>query len=209
MDIGRWGLEKVSKLTDRYRDFHQFLGDVLEGQRSWLKPREGSTSTSPGQAAPLGEARFFPRNDVEKILELTQKGRRPKLETVFKALVPYFEAGFLIENGTVGGATGFGEDTSALRSMFLFGHAFSPSESGDMPVRLALPDFKKELVVKGRVMPVLKTFELESFQTLHEASTFAFSPAPGYVIVLICNRPHPWQVDMIERMYLNVMELLK
>jgi hypothetical protein len=192
MDIGRWSLEKVSKLTDRYRGFHQFVGDVLE--------------TSPGVAAPQRETKFSVQNDVEKILELKKPGRVPKLEAVFKALTPYFEAGFLIENSADAVTA---EVMSSLRSMFLFGHSFSPSETDDMPVRLALPSFEKELVVTGRVMPVLKTFELDSFKTLHQASAFAFSPTPGSVIILICNRPHPWQVDLIERTYHSVMEVLK
>jgi hypothetical protein len=210
MDIGRWGLEKVSKLTDRYRDFHQFLGDVLEGV-----PLPNFSSA--GAPVPQREPSFSAQNDIEKILDLPQlrkqKGRSPKLEAIFKSLVPYFEAGFLIQTIAAGAQspqrTSTQDSTSVLRSMFLFGHAFSPSDSGEMPVSLALPSFQKELVVRGRVMPVLKTFELETFKTLHDASTFAFSPSPGFVILLICNRPHPWQVDMIERTYLTVMETLK
>lgn len=209
MDLSRWGLRRISKIGDRYRNFREFLGDVLEGDRTLIAPEtiEGATV----------ETQFSVRDDLASLLasaELTQKlvpatsrkagaplvnaKRVDRVQLIFEALAPFFEAGFcLSKNG------------ERLDSMFLFGRVFNATDADSLEnVRLALPPLRSGQVVKGRVRPVLEVFGIESLTLLDDASSFAFTPVSGRVFLLICNRPHPWQILAIENAFETVSELL-
>lgn len=192
MDLNRWGLQKFTRLSDRYRNFQEFLGQVLEGERPLL--HEGANQ------AP--EAPFTVRSDIEKLLQTPVPSRglqNRRVESVFESLAPYFEAGFLVKGGP--------ETGSRLQEMFIFGHVFIPPEAEGATCELPLPPMRPEQVFKGMVKPVLRSFKLDTIRTLSEASVFLFQPQVGVYILLVCNRPHPWQLGMIEKTHAVLRDL--
>ncbi|MEK7358129.1 MAG: hypothetical protein AAB250_16910, partial [Bdellovibrionota bacterium] len=62
---------------------------------------------------------------------------------------------------------------------------------------------KVEGVVRGRVAPLLREANLEKLKSFETADALAFEPAADRVFVLISDRPHPWQVGMIETIYFD------
>ena len=44
MDLNIFNLRKIRRITDRYRNFQTFLGDVLDGERSLLTSVEAPSS---------------------------------------------------------------------------------------------------------------------------------------------------------------------
>ena len=196
MDLTRWGILKISRLTKKYRNLQDFLGQVLEGERTLVEaPASGAT-----------EVKFTVRNDIDKLfLPVAKKASGP--EGHLERLAPYFEAGFLLQ---VKIERGGHAPTHHLKNMFLFGHSFEPSEAQDgMRVDLKLPIIARDNVIWGRVRPVLAAFGLESISSLNGADAFAMSPKPGWVFVLVCNRPYPWQLDVIEKAYKYLSESLQ
>jgi hypothetical protein len=200
MEFSRWGLDQFNRISDRYRGFKDFLADVLEGDRSLIDPHPDNSAHA--------ESTFQVRNDLDYII-IEPMGRVRTIElvkTVFKRLAPYFEAGFLIE--TSGERVPGEAPTVALESMFLFGRVFTPPPSEAPRVELTLPRFLPEVVYRGRTDAVLRVFRLDSLQSLKDATVFAFSPRPNITFILVCNRPHPWQVTAIEKIFFAVTELL-
>jgi hypothetical protein len=200
MEFSRWGLDQFNRISDRYRGFKDFLADVLEGERSLIEPHPENSSNP--------ESVFQVRNDLEKMVT-EPMGRVRTIElvkTVFKRLAPYYEAGFLLETSRerVPGEA----PTVILESMFLFGRAFTPPSSEAPRVELSFPHFSPLRVYRGRANAVLRVFRLDSLESLKDASVFAFSPRPEVTFVLVCNRPHPWQVTAIEKTFFAVTELL-
>ena len=197
MEFSRWGIDKIIRISDRYRDFTAFLTDVLEGERSLI-----DTGREPA------EALFQARDDFSLVLESRRLRLRPpeRVGAVFRSLAPYFEAGFLLRPSLDGSSSG---QHVSLDSMFLFGKSFQPGAKESPQVELPLPRFSSGRVYRGRVAPVLEVFRLDGHGLLKDASAFAFQPAPGSVILLICNRPHPWQVGAVERAVAAVEEALR
>lgn len=184
MDLNRWGLQKFTRLSDRCRNFQEFLGEVLEGERSLIH------ENAKQDEAPL----FAVRDDVERILltPVPSRGLQSRrAENVFEGLAPFFEAGFLLRAKA--------ETGTRLLEMFLFGRVFVPPDSDGASVRLAIPEIEPGSVFKAPIRPVLRAFNLDSVKALHDANAFLMMPAPGVTILLICNRPHPWQQGVIER----------
>ena len=180
-------LSPLSKITDHARLFHDFLGDILEGDRELIS--ESQHKTSKPHATP-----FVVRNDIESLLRLPSRGKTNFIfEQRFAELTPYFESGFLFSEN---------RGAYALQSMFLFGQTFVPQAKSDaVPQRhlqKLLPKPSFDGVLRGRVTPLLKSFRLEALTSLHDADVFALAPKPGSLVLLVCNRPHPWQVGVME-----------
>ena len=172
---------KLSKWSDRARNFHDFLGDVLEGDRELL-------------AAPEAEHVFHLRDDIENALNALSPGRaRVTLETRFASLAPFFEGGFVFEQNE------FNEPR--LRSMFLLGRVFVPQGKESLVNLKGLPWGHFEGVKRGRIGPLVREYRLEGVHSLDDASVFAYSVRRGVLVLLVCNRPHPWQVGMMEKAY--------
>jgi hypothetical protein len=199
MDLGRWnlrhitGLTKLSNLSDRYRGFHEMLAEVLEGEREFLPAASAPTlGTSAAES-------FQVRDDIELVLEgfkASAKGGRALFkrdEVFFEALSEYFEAGFYFSRSEKN------ESEPRLRSMFLFGRSFHPQDEAGTLVPFQLPKAGPHQVLKARAWPVLHAFKLESLHKLRNAGAFLFEPKPGTLFLLVCDRPHPWQVGRIER----------
>lgn len=200
MDLGRWnlrhitGLTKLSHLSDRYRGFHEMLAEVLEGEREFLP-----TASAPASRASEAES-FQVRDDLELVLEefkASAKGGRALLskrdDVFFEALSEYFEAGFYFSRSEKN------ESEPRLRSMFLFGRSFHPQDEAGTLVPFQLPKVGPHQVLKAGAWPILRAFRLESLHKLRDAGAFLFEPKPGTLFLLVCDRPHPWQVGRIER----------
>jgi hypothetical protein len=185
MELSRWGFNKLTQISDRYRDFSRFLADVLEGDRSLISDPKKDHG-----------AAFEVRGDIESLMS------GPAKQTVgnrFFQLMHFFEAGFMLQSTQAVKAANSTNSTSlALQSMFLFGKTFLPQPSEVPNVELCLPVFSKDHVYRGRTDAVLRAFHLENLERLRSANAFAFSPRDGLIFILICNRPHPWQVAAIE-----------
>jgi hypothetical protein len=93
--------------------------------------------------------------------------------------------------------------------MFIYGKIFVSPEQQAPQVNLSLPLFARDRVYRGRLSAALKAFQLESLRGLQTANVFAFVPMPGVTLVLICNRPPPWQVLALEQAFLSVQELVQ
>jgi hypothetical protein len=198
MDLSRWKISRLSprlaQITSRYRDFQEFLGDVLEGERGF------SSQTQSGPSASVAPP-FSIELDYGKMYSLAPTLRRSSEKNknllLLERLAPFFEAGFLVRRSI---------QTHRLRSMFLFGKSFAPNRGQEQSVRLNLPFIPTETVMSGRVRPVLKAFDLEVLLSRHpellDAQVFAFSLQGeknlDESIILICNRPHPWQQLAVE-----------
>lgn len=192
MDLARWGLQKFTSLSDRYRDMQQFLGDLLEGQNEVTK-----TSI---------ESSFEVRSDVETLLDTSLPSRGSsslRAENIFARFAPFFEAGFLLRLNASENVA----DESRLMSMFLFGQVFVPPESAGSVMRLTLPELREGQIIRGNVKPLLKALQLPNLRALTEASVFVLSPRQGLAIVLVCNRPPLWQGEVMEKTYQVVTEL--
>ncbi len=171
---------KLSKWSDRARNFQEYLGDILEGERELIQ--EVPSAATP---APV----FTVRNDLETAQLLPSRGRSAGIEQKFAALAPFFEAGFIFEEKK--------GSAPRLRSMFLFGSVFNPQ--GSTEISVAIPPSGFEGVKRGRIGPLLRAFRLEKLRSLQDASVFAISVRRGVVVLLVCNRPHPWQVGVMEK----------
>lgn len=196
MDLNRWGLQKFTRLSARYRNFQEFLGQVLEGERSLLE----NSGTRGG--AEDAEEPFSVRDDIERLLQtpVPSRGQQSRrAESIFESLAPFFEAGFLVKGGP--------ESGGRLLEMFMFGRVFVPPEPEGAAVHLPLPAMRPDQVFKGPVKPILRSFKLETIRTLHDASVFLFAPKPGVYFLVICDRPHPWQLGMIEKTQMVLSEL--
>lgn len=177
---------KLSKWSDRARNFHDFLGDVLEGDRELL-------------AQPESPDVFHLRDDIENALNNLSPGRaRVTLETRFAALAPFFEGGFVFEQNE------FNE--TRLRSMFLLGRVYVPQGKETRVGLKDLPWGGFEGVKRGRIEPLIREYRLEGVHSLQDAATFAYSVRSGVLVLLVCNRPHPWQVGMMEKAYAIIMD---
>lgn len=200
MDLSRWSLEKFTRFSDRYRSFQEFLGDVLDGERGYLNE---------DQAPNVKELPFVVRDDIHRLLEFDSSSRgfrnRNPVDS-FQRLSPFFEAGFLLKCGSVYSSSDPVIE-ARLIGMFLFGQIFVPPDRDGSVVPLIPPRISRDQVVKGRVAPVLNALQLEGIQELREASVFAFSPEENLSILLVCNRPGPWQVGIIESTHLVINEL--
>ncbi len=194
MEISRWGFDKISRISDRYRHLRDFLADVLEGERTLIKDQKGKEQPAPA---------FEIASDVERIewsTRLTGVRAADRPVVVFKALAPFFEAGFCLREAETNELT--------LESMFLFGRVFLPPAKEAPVVDLPLPALESGTVFRGRSSAVLRVFKLEGLAQLHQASTFAFSPEKGIVYLLVCGRPHPWQLTAIEKAHLAVTNMI-
>jgi hypothetical protein len=190
MDLNRWGLHKINRLTARYRNFQEFLSEALEGARNTEKV----------------EPAFQVSDEIESVLQkraltrgLFSRKIKPKVPDLFENLAPYFEAGFLIKTSA----------TFEMQKMFIFNRLFIPPSGQATPFELALPQVQVGQVIKGQVRPVLKLLHLEALRALDEASVFVMRPSEDYIFLFICNRPHPWQVGFLERARSVIMRVLE
>lgn len=183
---------KLSKWSDRARNFHEFLGDVLEGEREIVKRAPLHSDRTPASQKQI-ETHFEARLDIENALLVASRGRAPiTAETRFASLAPFFEAGFIFEQTELG--------ETRLASMFLFGRVYVPRGAETRTtVNVPLSGFPG--VLRGKVDPLLRGFRLENVKVLHDADVFAISVRRGVVALLVCNRPHPWQVGLMEQAY--------
>lgn len=180
------------RFSDRYQNLKDYLGDVLEGQRSLLAPGEDPART---------EAPFVIRDDIEILLERSLPrgaGRGLGGLEIFARLAPFFEAGFYL------GSSG---SSYRLRSMFIWGRTFFPSSGDEIDIDISVPKISRHDVLKGRGEPVLKAFQLERLVELRASSAFMLAPEEGSVLILICNRPHPWQMGVIEDAHRVIVRL--
>lgn len=204
MDLSRWGLQRFTRISDRYRNFREFLGEVLEGERSLLSEEVAA------EKAHAAENLFTPRSDIERLLEVPIPSRglqSLRTETIFEMLAPFFAAGFLLElpeaNEDAKLKSGEVSMTSCpmLKGMFLFGRVFVPPGGEKMAVAIVLPDLSGGGVVRGRVSPVLHALNLQGVEELSDAAVFAFQPHKNHVFLIVCSRPSLWQADMIQAMH--------
>lgn len=199
MELGRWGLKKINRISDRYRDFKDFLADVLEGERSLIVKEINAHGDT------ISEGPFHTSDEIDSLLYRVGPQRHRALDrsdVIFKGLAPFFEAGFLLRAAS-------SPSELKLESMFLFGKVFVPPASEEPLVEMQLPASPDERVFKGRAAGVLRVFRLEGLTPLREAAAFSFSPKAGLHFVLICNRPHPWQMVAVEKAYTVVQRLLQ
>ncbi|MES2965364.1 MAG: hypothetical protein V4760_15885 [Bdellovibrionota bacterium] len=193
MDLSRLNMKSLTRLGRRYRNFREFLAQVLEGERSLVDPKAEIQNEEPE----------FARNDevdrVTRELAKIASSGRATVPAVFAVLAPFFEVGFSLRRD--GGAL-------VLEQMFLLGRVFTPPGVREPEVDFGLVGEKVEGVLRGRVAPILREAELENFKTLMAADALAFEPATDRLFVLISDRPHPWQVGMIETVYLEARTAL-
>ena len=196
MDLNIFNLRKIRRITDRYRNFQTFLGDVLDGERSLLTSVEAPSSEH-----------FEVLDSIEELLNpRASRGalpRRPEsaVAAVFDALANHFDAGLLLQTGP--------ECGTRLREMFVTGRIFvSPQSSGDL-IPLAVPMIEPGAVMRARPRPILQLVHLDQIVSLRETSAFVITPVAGWSIVLFCSRPHPWQVGFIERTRNVIMQVLE
>lgn len=193
MDLSRLNIPTLARLGHRYRHFREFLAQVLEGERTLLDPQAEIENEEP---------EFFRNDDLSLVTrELSQLAAsgRANLATVFNTLAPFFEVGFSLRRE--------GEDLK-LESMFLLGRVFAPSGVNEPLVDFGLGPERIEGVIRGRVAPILREARLEKLKMLESADALAFEPAAGRVFVLISDRPHPWQVGVIEHIYFDTRKAL-
>ena len=196
MDLSRWGFDRLLRLSNRYRNLKTFLAEILDGERSLV---EGE---SPAQI----EEAFEVRDGFETIEAPYKLRDQDRVGAVFRALAPCFEAGFLVRRCL---KTAGESEAVELESMFVFGRVFTPSSEEVPRYEMKLPIFDPERVFRGRAPAVLAPFRLDRVSRLSDASAFAFAPQPGVYIVLICGRPHLWQIAAIEATVKRVRGLLK
>ena len=196
MDLNIFNLRKIRRITDRYRNFQTFLGDVLDGERSLLTTVE-APSTELFEVADSIEDLLSPR---------ASRGSSPRrsesaIAAVFDALANHFDAGLLLQTGP--------ESGTRLREMFVSGRIFvSPQSSGDS-IPLTVPVIEPGAVMRARPRPFLQLVHLDQIVSLRETSAFVITPIAGWSIVLFCSRPHPWQVGFIERTRNVIMQVLE
>jgi len=186
MDLGRF--------NRRLKNFREFLGQVLEGERELLDP----------EARVVHEEIDFNRNDdinrVSRDLTTLASNGRANVGTAFAALAPYFELGFNLRRA--GGRF-------EIEAMFLYGRVFTPPGARRPTATFGLARETIEGVIRGRVAPVLQEARLDNLaKSLAEGDAVAFEPVNGRVFLLVSDRPHPWQVGMVESVYLGVREAL-
>lgn len=194
MDLSRLNISSLGRLGKRYKNLREFLAQVLEGERHLLDPKAEVSDDTPE----------FHRSDdtnaVKRDLTKLIASGRSDVANVFGALAPFFEVGFSLrrEHGEL-----------KIESMFLMGRVFVPPGVTEPTVDFGLSDRAISGIERGRVSPLLKEANLENLSsTLSEADALAFEPKAGRVFVLVSDRPHPWQVGMIESVYFDVRAAL-
>ena len=187
-------IDALTRLPSRYREFQEFLAGVLEGERELVQPAASSSEVPAFQL----------RDDVESLLDArsSQTAAAKRTEAVFSQLAPFFEAGVLFKRADDG--------SPRVEAMFLFGRCYASSSSEPHVIpEVRLPAFAADRVMKGRIKPFLRALQFESLGTLSDASVFALTPRRDTVIALVCGRPHPWQIGVVEKTYHVVSELLR
>lgn len=196
MEISRWGIEKFIHLSDRYREFTQFLTVALEGDQLQFV----NSGKSIGSDFQVFDAVKFQHH----FSKISDNPKKVNLRRVFEALSPFFLAGFCLQT-----SAGRMEQFETLDSMFLFGKIFHSEKDESYHPELFLPNFSDGRVFRGRSAAVLRAFHLDGIERLKDSIAIAFSPHAHSVFILICNRPGPWQVDLIEKVVIEVVDLLK
>lgn len=153
----------------------EFFSEVLEGEHDFLNESQGASRSA-----------FQASDDYSKL----RNGRGHSRFEVFRDLAPYYEAGFLLSPAGAGGVF--------LDAMFLAGNVYQPAQDERPLVGMTFPNFSDRRVFSGRMPAVLRAFGLERCENLKDATPFLFRPAPGFVVLLVCNRPGPWQTLAIE-----------
>ncbi len=194
MELGRWGLDKISQISDRYRGFSRFLTEVLEGDRPLLASSETDHST------------FSVQSGIEQALasesELkSEPGVLDRTVRVLSRLSPFFEAGFMLKVNPEA-------QNLELTAMFLGGRLFHPPASERPLVELDLPELKTHHVFCVRALKVLPVFRLENVKSLRHADALLFSPRENVAFILLCNRPRPWQITAIEATVIGCEKIL-
>ncbi len=164
-------------LFKKTRTFCDYIGEWLDGERTLLEP---------DAAAP-----FESRDDVENLGASIPLGRvsgAARLDSVFRALSPYFEAGFDLRRH---------EGEWFVRGTFLYGRTFSPDEVRCAP--FTPPPVPPGGVVRGRGAPVVRAFRLEALAGLRDSGAFVFDVRPGARFVLLSEKPAPWIDAHVER----------
>ncbi len=186
MDLNIFSLRKIRRFTDRYRNFQDFLGDVLEGERSLTKKDELSIPEP-----------FEVLDTIEDIANPSaSRGSTPRrveasVAALFDSLTNYFEAGLLLQTAP--------ETGTRLREMFVAGRIFvSPQSTGEL-LRVAIPLIEPGAMMRARPRPFLQLVHLDQMVSLRTTSAFIMTPVTGWTVVLFCGRPHPWQVGFLER----------
>lgn len=193
MDLSRWNIPHLSKIRARTRDFRDFLGDVLEGERELIQPHEPAGDFVEEEAFDVSSD----WDELDRQLAILKPGTSP--EKILAEFAPYFEGALCLK-------TERGVREAKLSGVTLFGQTFQPPASGGGVVDLGLAGLRPGHVVAGRILPILKELKIENIEDLHDSNAFAFVPTEGVIFVLFCDRPHPWQVFAIENAYLSARD---
>jgi hypothetical protein len=191
MDLSRLNLPplyRVSQWVDRFRGFRDHLAHILEGESGPLLGQQTVSDL---------DMRFEVRSDFEALMDSTLERRhmtarmssQRRAELVFDELAPYFDAGFCLSLGRDG--------EYAFNSMFLLGRCFRADGLNAPHLLFKAPEMPVGSVLKGRVDPVLRAFDLGMIRSLNDGAAFAFRPVDEILFIIICTRPHLWQVDAI------------
>lgn len=193
MDLSRLNIPSLARLGTRYKNLREFLAQVLEGERTLLDPQA---------EVRIEEPEFERNDDVTRVShELAKLGAndRATVSSVFSVLAPFFEVGFSLRR----------EGPSLkIEAMFMLGRVFTPPGAREPEVDFGLGEASIEGVWRGRVAPLLREAHLDNLSSLKSGDALAFEPAPGRVFVLVSDRPHPWQVGMIEAAYFGSRDAL-
>jgi hypothetical protein len=185
-------IDALTRLPNRYRELHEYLAGVLEGERDLVTETESPEINA-----------FQLRSDVETVAKarLSAAGHAKRVESLFAHFAPFFDGGVLIARDPSG--------RSEVRAMFMMGRCFSSSARESQLIDVTLPEFAPDRVMKGRTKPFLQALHLDSVGVLADTSVFALTPRRDTVIVFLCGRPHPWQIGVLERTHGIVTELLR
>lgn len=201
MEVSQWGLVAISRISDRYKELSRFLTEALAGDSDVV----GSGSLSAGGIL------FESREPASLRLPVNSRGgERERLEAAFEALTPVFQAGFLLT------ARKSQNNQFSLAQMFLLGRKFSASARTQPVVQIGFPDLSSGKVVRGKTSQVLEALVPGGLEVLNGSSIFAFSPKfagggnaePAAVILLVCDRPNPWQVSAVETAVVEIQKFL-
>lgn len=198
MELGRWSIGAITRVSDRYRELKDFLVEVLEGERTLLD-QAPTGQPAEFQVASIASLLFQPINAARLSAEFRQE--------LFAQLTPYFLGGFLLRPME---SLPDGQTHLEVESMFVLGRQFhSVAGQSSIGFKLRLPNLSTGKVYRGRVAPLLNILHLDQLNLLKSGDAFLLSPDGQMIIVLVCGRAPLWQSEAIEKVYTALADELK